>query len=349
LQILGIHRLREVLLLDAGRAPRASMRHSELTHRHAGSPAVAKQDERAPIDLTDVDVADLVSVLGTLDAGAASVAAAPSAPRPGSKRASLRLRSIECVGAGCCGGQPLGHIDLPQADGGSTTVFDPTGAAEARVQKGPFTMSWADDAEPEPGNGRLVVMPHGSGGSACVHGLQVAHDVAMPQDRHGAPRGKENTVRRWLLLLLTHVMVGIAGFAAGIYTLPILIAPDPPSADAVGAVAAQALYKGRFRRDLPGSDALHWGEGEVAISATAVSLQGRLAPGPDYKLYLSPEFVDTEAAFERVKPRMQRVGDVRTFTDFVVPLPPGVDPAAHTTVVVWCETFREFITAARYR
>lgn len=156
-------------------------------------------------------------------------------------------------------------------------------------------------------------------------------------------------MKRWLLLLLTHAVVGAIGFAAGIYTLPILIAPDAPSPDDVGAVAAQALFKGQFRRDLPGSDALHWGEGEVAIGARAIALKGRLAPGPDYKLYLSPEFVDTEAAFERVKPRMLRVGDVKTFDNFVVAVPAGVDPAAYTTVVVWCETFREFITAARYR
>jgi hypothetical protein len=94
---------------------------------------------------------------------------------------------------------------------------------------------------------------------------------------------------------------------------------------------------------------LHWGEGEVMVSPTAVALQGRLSPGPDYQLYLSPVFVQTEAEFEREKPRMARVGDVKTFQDFVVVLPPGTDVAAYTTVVVWCETFREFISAARYR
>jgi Electron transfer DM13 len=150
-------------------------------------------------------------------------------------------------------------------------------------------------------------------------------------------------------LLVTHAMVGAAGFAGGIYALPILIAPAAPSATEVQAMAEQALFKARFVRELPGSDSLHWGEGEVAVGAQAVSLKGRVSPGPDYKLYLSPEFVQTEAEFERVKPRMRRVGEVKTFENFVVPLPAGVDPAAYTTVVVWCETFSEFITAARYR
>ncbi len=154
---------------------------------------------------------------------------------------------------------------------------------------------------------------------------------------------------RRLLLATTHAAVGLGGFAAGIYALPILIAPAAPTASDVAAVAGGALFKAQFRRDLAGSDTLHWGEGEVSVGAAAVSLQGRLAPGPDYKLYLAPEFVQTEAEFERIKARSLRVGDVKTFENFVVALPAGTDPAAYTTVVVWCETFREFITAAKYR
>jgi hypothetical protein len=156
-------------------------------------------------------------------------------------------------------------------------------------------------------------------------------------------------MKRWPWFILSHAVVAAAGFAAGIYALPLLIEPPPPPAAEVAALADQAQFKGRFRRDLPGSDRLHWGEGEVAIGRKAVSLQGSVAPGPDYKLYLSPEFVDDEASFARVKARMRRVGDVKTFTNFVVPLPADVDPAAYTTVVVWCETFGEFISAAKYR
>lgn len=156
-------------------------------------------------------------------------------------------------------------------------------------------------------------------------------------------------LRRALLLTTTHAAVGAAGFAAGIYTLPILIAPESPGDAQLRDLAAQASFKGTFRRDLKGSDALHWGEGEVTVGRQAVALRGRLAPGPDYRLYLSPEFVETEADFERVKPRMKQVGDVKTFENFVVRLPEGVDPAAFNTVIVWCERFREFITAAQYR
>ena len=46
---------------------------------------------------------------------------------------------------------------------------------------------------------------------------------------------------------------------------------------------------------------------------------------------------------------MVRVGDVNTFENFLVPVPEGIDPSGFSTVVVWCESFGEFITAASYR
>ena len=156
-------------------------------------------------------------------------------------------------------------------------------------------------------------------------------------------------MRRLILLAATHAAALGAGFALGIYALPILTAPEAPSASAVAAAAGGAAWQGEFRRDLRDSDFLHWGEGTVTVGRRAVALMGRIAPGPDYKLYLSPEFVETEADFLRLKPKMARVGDVRTFENFIVPVPEGIDPQAYTTVIVWCESFSQFITAARYR
>lgn len=155
--------------------------------------------------------------------------------------------------------------------------------------------------------------------------------------------------KNFILLLATHGIVAALGFAGGIYALPILIAPDAPSEAQVSAVAASATYTGEFRRDLQDSDALHWGEGQVSVGTGSISHMGKLAPGPDYKLYLSPEFVETERDFNRLKPQMALVGDVKTFNNFLVPVPRGVDPSSYTSVIVWCETFGEFITSARYK
>lgn len=156
-------------------------------------------------------------------------------------------------------------------------------------------------------------------------------------------------MKKSVLLVGSHLLTLALGFGLGVYALPILIAPPAPAAGDVAAQQQAAAFKGTFRRDLKDSDALHWGEGTVSISPQAISLVGKLAPGPDYKLYLSPEFVETEADFKRLKPQMQRVGDVKTFSNFIVPVPQGVDLAKFNTVIVWCETFSEFITAAQYQ
>jgi hypothetical protein len=154
---------------------------------------------------------------------------------------------------------------------------------------------------------------------------------------------------RKLVLAATHLVALAIGFALGVYALPILVAPPAPSADEVKAQAEKATFKGQFRRDLKDSDALHWGEGTVSVSRASIALAGELAPGPDYKLYLSPEFVETEADFKRLRPSMVRVGDVKTFKNFLIAVPENVDPARYTTVIVWCESFSQFITAAKYR
>ena len=156
-------------------------------------------------------------------------------------------------------------------------------------------------------------------------------------------------MRRLILLAATHAAALALGFALGIYLLPILTAPPAPGAELVSSAARDAQFHGEFRRGLKDSDFLHWGEGKVSVGRRAIALAGRVAPGPDYKLYLSPEFVETEADFARLKPKMARVGDVKTFENFVVAVPETIDPAAYNTVIVWCESFSQFITAARYR
>ena len=152
-----------------------------------------------------------------------------------------------------------------------------------------------------------------------------------------------------LILIVTHVAVLVLGFLIGVYMLPILTAPKGPDVAALQATATGALYKGRFARNLKGSDFLHWGEGEVRVLPDRIAHEGRLAPGPNYYLYLTPEFVDTKDGFLAIKDKSQRIGEVKTFNGFIVDVPAGVDVGAYTTVVVWCEAFSQFISAAKYR
>ena len=156
-------------------------------------------------------------------------------------------------------------------------------------------------------------------------------------------------MRRLLVMLITHGAAVAVGFALGVYFLPILTAPKGPDAAMLEEKAQAALYSAELTRDLRGSDFLHWGEGRISLTPTEIVHEGALAPGPDYKLYLLPEFVEHEDEFLPLKDAAVQIGDVKTFDGFVVPVPEGVNLEDYTTVLVWCEAFSEFITAAKYR
>ncbi|RXJ71789.1 hypothetical protein CS022_19690 [Veronia nyctiphanis] len=149
-------------------------------------------------------------------------------------------------------------------------------------------------------------------------------------------------------LLVSHSLVLGIGFAAGLYVLPILIAPPPPDSVSIQSAVQASEYTGAFTKDREDSDGLHWGEGEVSIGDDQVVFTGELAPGPDYYLYFSPEFVETEADFNRLKANMAQVGQVKTFENFIVDLPDDFDPSKYKAVIVWCESFGQFITSAEY-
>jgi hypothetical protein len=154
---------------------------------------------------------------------------------------------------------------------------------------------------------------------------------------------------RGLILLVTHGGMLVVGFVLGIYFLPILTEPEAPDEAALKASSQSALYSSDFSRELKGSDFLHWGEGTVSINADKITHMGTMAPGPDYKLYLVPEFVEDEEQFLKLKDSSAQIGDVKTFNGFIVDVPEGVSVDDYTTVLVWCEAFGEFITAAKYR
>jgi len=154
---------------------------------------------------------------------------------------------------------------------------------------------------------------------------------------------------KFIRFLITHGIALVAGIALGIYLLPVLTAPDAPSDAEVSSSAAQALFTGDFHRKLPGSDFLHWGEGQISISAKQISFMGSIAPGPDYQLYLTPSLAQTEDEFLMMKEESVKIGAVKTFDNFILDIPENIDPASYRALIVWCESFGEFITAASYR
>ena len=152
-----------------------------------------------------------------------------------------------------------------------------------------------------------------------------------------------------LLFFFSHLFVLAVGFGLGVYLLPILTAPKSLEISKIDNLQKEALYKTQFVRDLRGSDLLHWGEAEVTISNQIITIKGSIAPGPDYKLYLTNEFVEHEDEFLDIKNDAKYIAEIKTFKNFVIDIPSNIDINNYNTVVIWCERFEEFITAAKYQ
>lgn len=153
-----------------------------------------------------------------------------------------------------------------------------------------------------------------------------------------------------LVLAVTHLGAVLFGFALGIYLLPILIAPDTPDIAAVERAQVNGpRYEAQFDKDRKDSDTFHWGEGVIKVFDDTIVFEGEMAPGPDYRLYLTPEYVETEDAFWRIKDQSTQAGSIKTFDGFVLENVSAIENAEYNSVVVWCERFSQFITSAKLR
>lgn len=90
---------------------------------------------------------------------------------------------------------PMGELTLPPDEsGGAVTVFYPTAEPARPVRRLVFDLMLAPGAAPQPGNGRLVVISHGSGGNPWVNGtvaqalVDAGFVVAAPSHRGDASR-----------------------------------------------------------------------------------------------------------------------------------------------------------------
>ena len=82
----------------------------------------------------------------------------------------------------------VGLTELAGIDGdGPVTVFYPSSGEAKPLKRGPFTLTLAWQGAPVRGNGRLIVMSHGSGGSPWVHSdlagalVEAGFVVALPE------------------------------------------------------------------------------------------------------------------------------------------------------------------------
>lgn len=140
--------------------------------------------------LSGLWAARAAAVLGSARNGPARRAMAPTLAALGLALGSVAVWASTQSAAVASAGQPpsptsagtaaaawppaVGRRELPALAGtGPVTLWYPTAAAERRLDIGPFRIEAAPDAEPLPGRRPLIVLSHGSGGSALPE-----HDLA---------------------------------------------------------------------------------------------------------------------------------------------------------------------------
>ena len=154
--------------------------------------------------------------------------------------------------------------------------------------------------------------------------------------------------KRFILALTLKFFAGLViGFGLGVYFLPIIVADSPADETVLEAESEKAERQTVFVRDLPGSDPFHWGEGTLLLSSDRVTLMGEVSPGPDYRLYMTPEYVETREGFLAIKGRSREIARIKGFKNFSYPIDPNLDLSQYDSVAIWCERFGAFITAGR--
>ncbi len=82
------------------------------------------------------------------------------------------------------------------------------------------------------------------------------------------------------------------------------------------------------------------------VNDKAVWLDESVSPRPDYQLYLAPAFVRLRPDFIDIKAQSVEVQFNQGLCNFRLAVPAHVNAADFLAVVIWCEAFSQFITAA---
>lgn len=152
-----------------------------------------------------------------------------------------------------------------------------------------------------------------------------------------------------VFLLISHLTFLGAGTGLGIYLLPILTAQENASLNEINDVKKLAKYKGEFNRNQKGSDVFHWAEGELYVTDSEIAFKGQVAPGPDYKIYLTKAQAVDKNSFLEMKKEAVLIGELKNFGNFRKSIPASVNVNEFTTVQIWCERFSKFIGSAVYQ
>ena len=85
------------------------------------------------------------------------------------------------------------------------------------------------------------------------------------------------------------------------------------------------------------------------MSDERIWLDGSIASGPDYRVYLTNGQYTTRDGFLAAKSDALQITPIKAYKNFSVMVPDGVDIADYDAVIIWYEAFSAFITSASIR
>ena len=103
------------------------------------------------------------------------------------------------------------------------------------------------------------------------------------------------------------------GFGLGVYFLNTLTAEKGLDSESITALSESGLLRGTFLWNLPGVDGLHLGDGLIMDNANRIWLDGKVAPGPGYRLYPVLKCVETGTGFQPIVAQSPQTGPIKAF------------------------------------
>ena len=177
---------------------------------------------------------------------------------------------------------------------------------------------------------------------------------------------KNKPMPSFLKYTLTWLVGTGMGFAAGVYTLPIIVASENAKQMAEQTIIPKTemvmvdktlpqkivnqTYTGTFNPDAMDSDFLHRGWGDVTVVDGYVTFHAnvKLTPGPDYRLYAIKKYTESESEFWYTKSDAVQISEIKQFNgQQKFKLPTGLDVSEYDALLIWCEAFKQFITVAK--
>ena len=74
----------------------------------------------------------------------------------------------------------------------------------------------------------------------------------------------------------------------------------------------------------------------IMANADKIWLDGEISPGPDYRLYLTPKYVETGAEFLQIKADSTQIGPIKAVENFALDIPADVEASNFPAVLNWC-------------